>query len=624
MFAVIFLPVTIRLWYVCNVNERLHFHLLSGQTEKAVAAFQALIEYNCFPPSDVNDESLLRSTFEDFWDSEVPRFGEDNAQGWGCWMEGQKNRKGEVVSLRDIFPTTASENVLSTSQVDMDHSQKSMYWLELETSRDDEQWYPKKSSDHEDDDDPDRVVLFHDINFVLFKFSREEIRFRLLCCFLSFLGASLNVLHRECDEIVQLFLQDEQQFTSFIDGYENATKINSSRILFLRNTFHQSLRVFGGDIQSKVCFHWLSFETKLLTESGRPLSKHIYKSVRKLAKSLLKLEQHRNNLYLWFAYVQLEFVYGNWDEARSVVTSVLGQSRSVNDENVSMNNFRFVRMYCELEMGLKKEKKIASEAVKNAVIIAIISLVSGSSAQLTPAQILKNRKSLQDRNLLLLQDIRLFDEMTNKKKELVINLTICYSIFQYWSAGIDEAIKILNAMLTALQSVEITSFFGSKYNEDVMIFYSRLYRYHLETNFCSIKPLRDILDASLKSFPENPFFLQSFVNVQLKSFTSYTIRRHFDHVLDKSSTPFPWFFAIQYEQHRHKTIQSALMDSNDFTQVCCKTLQFDKRSFDFNLYATLNKLFSIFPKRETIALKDIEDFVHLFRQFIQLNLPPLV
>ena len=60
-----------------------------GHTEKAVASFQALIEFNVFlPPSLENSPTDDKSAvFESFWDSSVSRFGEAGARGWAKWME---------------------------------------------------------------------------------------------------------------------------------------------------------------------------------------------------------------------------------------------------------------------------------------------------------------------------------------------------------------------------------------------------------------------------------------------------------------------------------------------------------------------------------------------------------
>lgn len=66
-----------------------HFLLQAGFTEKTVASFQALLEFNLFfPPSlEKASHSDCIAVFESFWDSGVGRFGEPGAQGWKYWVE---------------------------------------------------------------------------------------------------------------------------------------------------------------------------------------------------------------------------------------------------------------------------------------------------------------------------------------------------------------------------------------------------------------------------------------------------------------------------------------------------------------------------------------------------------
>lgn len=63
----------------------------AGHKERAVAAFQALIELNVFCPerlksADRTDKIII---LESFWDSGVPRFGEEGAKGWSFWMDNK-------------------------------------------------------------------------------------------------------------------------------------------------------------------------------------------------------------------------------------------------------------------------------------------------------------------------------------------------------------------------------------------------------------------------------------------------------------------------------------------------------------------------------------------------------
>jgi hypothetical protein len=52
--------------------------------ERSVACFQALIEFNLFCPAEYLKYSLSQKLkkFEVFWDSEMPRFGDEGAKGW--------------------------------------------------------------------------------------------------------------------------------------------------------------------------------------------------------------------------------------------------------------------------------------------------------------------------------------------------------------------------------------------------------------------------------------------------------------------------------------------------------------------------------------------------------------
>ena len=234
----------------------------------------------------------------------------------------------------------------------------------------------------------------------------------------------------------------------------------------------------------------------------------------------------------------------------------------------------FFRFYCELEMGLQngdeQNKKSNNLEDKRSRILAAISVLvnkaNGSVPTiLTPSQILKTQKALGEKNALLLTDLQSwkFGTISDERKEFLLDFMICYSLFQYWSLGIDATKNFLDSLMSTvcsdesnkLQDVSVI-FFGSKYHEDVLLFYCKLLQFHSRNNICPVKPLRDLLLKSLSAFPESEFFLHSYVMLELGSCTSYSIRRYFDSVLGCSKTPIPWFFAILYERKRQKIHQS--------------------------------------------------------------------
>ena len=261
------------------------------------------------------------------------------------------------IPLSEIFPNTNICEKKSTPENTMkSHSEKAATWLKVETFREAEQWCPRKTSDDEDetDEDPDRIVLFQDISFVLFKISDEKLRFQLLSHFLSFLGVHVNVNWTSDD------FEDEKHFTSLVDndhqpsvvcGWKYLEKLDNSQqtpdvthLTLVRNIFNQSLECFSQNLHTLLAIYWLNFEKHIFVLEMNPKHrKQCYKALRKLAKSLLKLEQHRNNLSLWFAFIQVEWVNGNVEEARRVVCSLLEQLENGQDETSVTRYYHFVR-----------------------------------------------------------------------------------------------------------------------------------------------------------------------------------------------------------------------------------------------------------------------------------------
>ena len=63
-----------------------YFEKQSGFSEKCVAYFQAMIEFNFSCPQEIVDVKSMLRYFEGFWESEVPRFGDEVGQGFFLWV----------------------------------------------------------------------------------------------------------------------------------------------------------------------------------------------------------------------------------------------------------------------------------------------------------------------------------------------------------------------------------------------------------------------------------------------------------------------------------------------------------------------------------------------------------
>ncbi|KAF5356140.1 hypothetical protein D9756_004075 [Leucocoprinus leucothites] len=149
----------------------------AGFTERAMAMFQAQAELTFKHPSNfggVTSKARL-SELEEFWDSEMPRIGEEGAEGWAKW-----HASGKPEAL--VAPATALDK--------RDATQLDPYrqWSFDETQQDQSSLLPAKSFDQVAEVDPYATVLFSDIRPFLFEIRHPDTGLAFRLAWLSFLG----------------------------------------------------------------------------------------------------------------------------------------------------------------------------------------------------------------------------------------------------------------------------------------------------------------------------------------------------------------------------------------------------------------------------------------------------
>jgi hypothetical protein len=132
-------------------------------------------------PGDIYDPSWFAdvlSNFETFWDSETPRVGEDGANGWLRW---------QTSSL--LIPSSAPIPVPVNATTDPFDR-----WLEAERQAERFAHLPGRATDLDaNDEDPYRVILFSDIEPLLFPIQDQHARLQLANAFFDLLGVSFGV-----------------------------------------------------------------------------------------------------------------------------------------------------------------------------------------------------------------------------------------------------------------------------------------------------------------------------------------------------------------------------------------------------------------------------------------------
>jgi hypothetical protein len=138
------------LYVFCRLTSMIH---QAGYDELALAIWQALLEYHMLGPLDpLSSTKEKLQNFESFWESEVPRIGEDNARGW---------RNSNV----DDGPVFETDFVNLIKKDPMDPPWEDFRKREADYAS--KLRYPGRTTDELGGDDPFHTVLFSDIEVFL-------------------------------------------------------------------------------------------------------------------------------------------------------------------------------------------------------------------------------------------------------------------------------------------------------------------------------------------------------------------------------------------------------------------------------------------------------------------------
>ncbi|CAM0137619.1 unnamed protein product [Umbelopsis sp. WA50703] len=365
----------------------------SGYAERAFGCFQAIIEMNLFSPRIFTmanlqitfDEMLME--FEMFWDSEVPRFGEQGATGWQEFYRAKSNGESSE-NIPEAYETSDNE-----AGVGFDD------WASVERRKDRSRRTPLRISNtqaEDIDEDPYVIVMFDDIRKLMFRLKTQQNLQHLMYTFFTFLNLpyippqiSTNTPfttdtfthnHLAGSGLSQKFWPNKplrnQRLITYVGGIpmepEKQAGIanpfglpscsfpigvdelfarpntwftctpqlrleSDTDIPFARNAFEQLLNVTD-DQHLRLCY--LSFESNLSMKRGA-----------KAAKNLLK--EDRNNLSLWNAYAQHEKSHNKIPEARKVYHTALSMYKSLHPADQA-NGPPLFRALAELELDMDR------------------------------------------------------------------------------------------------------------------------------------------------------------------------------------------------------------------------------------------------------------------------------
>lgn len=392
----------------------------SGYKELAIAAWQAFLELNFFRPIQLNDQSAALESLRDFWESEVPRIGEVEAQGWAKFVED-----GEMGD--------APEPLKEQKDSELPSRDDYKRWANLESTQAEKARLPARTMDEGTEDDPFRVVMFSDIESFLFTIPRgilPALQEQMLDAFLMFQGFPPTFWSEHWTEeayhdqfLARSTWDLEPSTPTRSSGDEDPTEIQrkppafdqrplcvskSPDVLFSQADWFSYLPVKNKKNDIELGF--LVNATKQLVHGaniGGLATYHLAlcavqdsSSVKKAAKALLK--RYPTNMGLYEAYALAEYANTN-DEVASKVVSSATELASVSSlkpnvhlivkvligfgqKSSTADSFSLWRTWAWMELGARDKKSAVRRLCSS--VDEVLQSASGTP-DITPTHVLK-------------------------------------------------------------------------------------------------------------------------------------------------------------------------------------------------------------------------------------------
>ncbi|KAF9140954.1 hypothetical protein BGX30_005692 [Mortierella sp. GBA39] len=171
----------------------------AGYIERAQGSLQGQVEFIFNMPSSLLSESWLVQirSLEEFWDSELPRFGEKGAKGWAHYVTEDDEVEMEYLLQQTGLPSNApsvDEMLKSFANNEVDRYVYTQ-WAKTEKELNTRCWFPIRTTEdipEQMEDDTFGVVLFDDIRPFIVQLYTSEARLQLIDCTFNFLGLPVN------------------------------------------------------------------------------------------------------------------------------------------------------------------------------------------------------------------------------------------------------------------------------------------------------------------------------------------------------------------------------------------------------------------------------------------------
>ncbi|KAF2230998.1 DUF1740-domain-containing protein [Viridothelium virens] len=509
--------------------------LESGYQEHAVALWQSTIEFYLFRPKPLaysiagsNSQTDLMKSFEEFWDEEVPRFGEPNARGWCMFHEsGGASRDPATYHVDSSFNPDGDWKNFAETEKRLMHALRE----------------PGRTSEEIGSNDPYHTILSSDIlpYLSLLPCSMDhELLVDALTCFCQLPPAPMSKRPTSRQQWwLDPFLRNDLLQPIMESGYRTVDVHSPLRQHGLSFGQFTTTTLFSHPIMSQflsVPIEWMRCALKGLTDAI-PQSdnlaeyrlvfeyQHDSKNAKRIAKSLLKVRS--SSLRLWNAYALGEYRYGRVEVADNVITTALQMSKTFSEASrgdtiLLFQTWIWAALHqLDLDMALERALRL------NAGFDGSQSIAPKIMDKLNMKQsILGARNTLEKHQLVAL---------SAREHERFVAFTDCLALVAYLpEKSIAEAISVYQSTSSLLASWGLAS---APVTELIHQAEAQLIAYHISGGqnlkydhdypssslhapqrgwIYSPELIRQTLRESLSRFPDNCFILDAHVHNELR------------------------------------------------------------------------------------------------------------
>ena len=543
---------------LCNFLAR------AGFREKGTALWQASVELNLFAPDFPGHYSLedKLATFEQFWESAVPRFGEPGAQGFAHVMR-RRNEVAEEDGVDDNKSAWEDDLIDRAGNL----VRRNRLWLELELGRERRHWCPFRSTE-DAPEDPDRSVSFEDISPFLFHFTQPSRVLSLLVGFARFLGVTFKDEPYSTTSLCSETITAKMGVSSsegLQDGVDWSPDIDIKVLrdirpdlddkeyrAFCRNVFSQSVAALKGQFKTQVMALWLRFEYDLFVlediEDAKK-RKARKKEMKRHVKALL--EEDRDNVDIYVEYARLEQSFEGAKAAWKILETLMSSKSSSDHPTLYM---------AAAAVCLRKVEGGGDDAGAWTDRALWLLCVLGREGTHDPAKVPGSKADLlswaEETKALVLGELharmaagrfiaRHEEDELNASPVYFRSSYFCKAFVAAWLAlfldGEREAVRLVGL-------VEPPK--GSK-NKAVVLLRENLRKVSLDLVRCSSSASyrRAVLKSALSAFPNNEYFLQKLLDYRVQcNVVDPTWRAFSAQLVERSATalsPLPQIYAVK-------------------------------------------------------------------------------